>query len=69
MQDHLVWSGLEQEDMRVLYKYLVSYLNSDEDLLNFLGCPDFIEHVQNAVGKADSVTHNFSNTRPYVWSH
>jgi len=62
-KDHLVWSGLEQDDMRVLYKYLVSYLNSDEDLLNFLGSPDFIEHVQNTTGKTDSTNTSFTTVK------
>jgi hypothetical protein len=25
--DHLVWSGLELDDMRILYRYIVNYLN------------------------------------------
>jgi len=30
-RDHLVWSGLEQDDMRPLYRYLVTYLNNSQD--------------------------------------
>eukprot|EP00698_Gefionella_okellyi_P023101 TRINITY_DN7780_c0_g1_i1.p1 TRINITY_DN7780_c0_g1~~TRINITY_DN7780_c0_g1_i1.p1 ORF type:complete len:433 (-),score=73.35 TRINITY_DN7780_c0_g1_i1:11-1309(-) len=28
--DHLVWTGVDQDDMRVLYRYLASYLHSEE---------------------------------------
>jgi len=29
-EDHLVWSGLEQDDMRSLYRYVVSHMESQE---------------------------------------
>ena len=28
--DHLVWAGVEQEDMRVLFRYVSSFLHADD---------------------------------------
>ena len=31
-KDHLVWSGLEQDDIRVLYKFIVNFLNTPSSI-------------------------------------